>query len=259
MKVTVLGCGTSVGVPVIGCDCAVCTSDEPRNQRLRCGLRLETEVNGEARTVLIDTPPDLRQQALRFGIDRVDAVVYTHGHADHTFGIDELRIFNFLRDGPIPCYAQPETVERLQTNFAYVFEPPRKEGGGKPRLEMHEIGTSSFEVCGLEFQPVPLLHGSTNVLGFRLGRFAYLTDCNHIPEGSFSLLDGVELLIIDALRFGPPHSTHFTVAEAIGAARRIGARRTWLTHMNHDIDYREPAEALPPGVELAYDGLTIGL
>ena len=234
---------------MIGCRCDVCTSDEARNRRLRCGLALEAE----SRTVLIDTPTDLRQQALAFGVERVDAVVYTHAHADHTFGIDELRIFNFLQRETIAVYGNTLALERIRQTFSYIFEDGQ-EGGGKPRIELYEIA-GPFRAAGLELTPVPVWHGSLEVLGYRLGDFAYVTDRNRIPEDSFRLLTGVDTLILDALRFEPPHPTHFTVAEAVATAARIGARRTYLTHLNHDVDYNNPKFPLPDGVELAYDGL----
>lgn len=249
VTVTVLGCGTSTGVPMVGCRCAVCTSDRPENRRLRTGLALATG----GRTVLVDTSTDLRQQALAHAIERVDAVVYTHAHADHTHGIDELRTFNFLQGRSIPCFGNRDAIERIRRSFSYIFEEGQ-EGGGKPRLTLHEIA-GPFRAAGLELVPVPVWHGELEVYGYRLGRFAYVTDCNRIPEESFELLAGVELLILDALRFEPPHPTHFTVAEAIAAAARIGARRTWLTHLTHDVDYHNPKFPLPAGVEFAHDGL----
>lgn len=247
-----LGSGTSTGVPVIGCTCAVCTSTHPRNRRWRPGLKLETA----AGVILIDTPTDLRAQALRFGLPRLDAVVYTHPHADHVFGLDEIRIFNFRQRAPIPCYGSAATLAALRRTFAYVFEETQ-EGGGKPQLELIEID-GPFVLLGLPFVPVPVWHGESEVLGYRLGPFAYVTDCSRIPEESFRLLAGVETLVLDALRYRP-HSTHFSVEEAIAAAARIGARHTVLTHLAHEIDYAAPAVALPPGVELGYDGLTFDI
>ncbi len=248
LEVTVLGCGTSTGVPVAGCRCTVCTSGEPRNQRLRPALLLE--VGGRA--VLVDTPPDLRQQALRFGIERVDAVLYTHAHADHIFGLDDLRIYNFRQRASIPCYGSAETLRRIRHVFDYAFEDGQ-EGGGKPKIELLPV-SCPFAAAGLCVTPVPVWHGELEVFGYRFGRFAYVTDCNRIPEASFALLAGVEVLILDGLRHRP-HPTHFSIAEAVEAAARIGAQRTYLTHLNHDIDYRSAAAALPPSVELAYDGL----
>jgi phosphoribosyl 1,2-cyclic phosphate phosphodiesterase len=243
-----LGSGTSTGVPVIGCTCAVCTSANPRNHRWRPGLKLEVD----GRVVLIDTPTDLRAQALRFGLPRVDAVVFTHAHADHVFGLDDVRVFNFRQRGPIPCYGSASTLEALRRTFAYVFEEGQ-EGGGKPQLELLEI-EEPFSLFGLPILPIPLWHGELEVLGYRIGNFAYLTDCNVIPEASFDLVHGVELLILDALRYRP-HSTHFSVTEALAAATRIGAKRTILTHIGHEIDHDAPAVTLPPGVEFGYDGL----
>jgi phosphoribosyl 1,2-cyclic phosphate phosphodiesterase len=248
LTVTLLGSGTSTGVPVIGCTCAVCTSENPKNRRLRPGLKLETE-RGVA---LVDTPTDLREQALRFGLPRLDAVVYTHPHADHVFGLDDIRIFNFRQRAPIPCYGSRETLRALRRTFAYAFEETQA-GGGKPQLELVEVH-EPFELLGHRVVPVPVWHGEMEVYGYRLGSFAYVTDCSVIPEASYRLLAGVEVLILDALRYRP-HSTHFSVEEAVEAAARIGASRTILTHLAHDVDYGAPEVELPPGVELGYDGI----
>ena len=245
-----LGSGTSTGVPVIGCACQVCTSADPRNKRWRPGLRLEIGSS----IALIDTPTDLRTQALHFGLPRLDAVVFTHSHADHIFGLDEIRIFNFRQRQAIPCYGSRETLQAIRRVFAYVFEETQ-EGGGKPRLDLIEV-REPFSLLGQEVVPVPVWHGSMEVFGYRLGSFAYVTDVKLIPEPSFELLAGVETLVVGALRFRP-HSTHFSVQEAIEAAQRIGARRTVLTHLGHEIDHGAPAEPLPPGVEFGYDGLVL--
>jgi phosphoribosyl 1,2-cyclic phosphate phosphodiesterase len=248
-RVTMLGSGTSTGVPVIGCTCTVCTSTEPRNRRWRTGLKLEMD----AGVVLVDTPTDLREQALRFGLPRVDAILFTHSHADHIFGLDDVRIFNFRQRAPIPCYASAETLRALRRTFAYVFEAGQ-EGGGKPQLELIEV-REPFRLLGHEIVPVPVWHGAMEVFGFRIGGFAYVTDCNRIPEESFALLAGVEVLILDALRYRP-HSTHFSVQEAVEVALRLDVTRTVLTHLAHEIDYAAPAFPLPPGIEFGYDGLT---
>jgi phosphoribosyl 1,2-cyclic phosphate phosphodiesterase len=248
MRVTMLGSGTSTGVPVIGCTCDVCTSVNPRNKRWRPGLKLELA----ERVVLVDTPTDLREQALRFGLPRVDAVVFTHAHADHIFGLDDVRIFNFRQRSPIPCYGSAATLRAIRRIFAYAFEQGQ-EGGGKPQLDLIEIG-GSFPLFGQTVIPVPVWHGELEVYGYRFGTFAYVTDCNVIPEASFALLAGVEILVLDALRYRP-HSTHLSVDEALQVAARIGAARTILTHLAHEIDHDAPAVALPPGVEFGYDGL----
>ncbi|MFP5287229.1 MAG: MBL fold metallo-hydrolase [Thermoanaerobaculia bacterium] len=248
LRVTMLGSGTSTGVPVIGCPCEVCQSDDPRNKRWRTGLKLEVE----ERIVLVDTPTDLRAQALRFGLPRVDAVLFTHSHADHIFGLDDVRIFNFRQRAAIPCYGSEPTLTNIRRIFAYVFEATQ-EGGGKPQLDLIAV-REPFEVMGLRVVPIPVWHGDTEVFGYRIGRFAYVTDCNLIPETSYRLLEGVEILILDALRYRP-HSTHFSVEQAMEAAARIGARRTILTHLAHEVDYGAPKVPLAPGVELGYDGL----
>jgi phosphoribosyl 1,2-cyclic phosphate phosphodiesterase len=252
LRATLLGSGTSSGVPVIGCRCAVCTSDDPRNRRTRAGAKLELPGG----TLLVDTPTELREQCLRYGLSRVDGVLYTHAHADHVFGLDDLRIFNFRQRRDIPCYGSAATMVSLRRTFWYAFEDGQ-EGGGKPRLELLEID-GPFEVAGTTVVPVPVLHGDLEVLGYRLGRFAYVTDCSHIPEPSYQLLAGVEILILGALRYHP-HPTHFSIAEAVAAARRVGARRTYFTHLAHDVDHARLQVQLPPGVELGYDGLVLEL
>jgi phosphoribosyl 1,2-cyclic phosphate phosphodiesterase len=253
VRVTMMGSGTSSGVPVIGCGCAVCTSSDPRNRRLRPGLKLELP----AGVVLVDTPTDLRAQALAFGLPRVDAVVYTHAHADHVFGLDELRIFNFRQRHPIPCYGTADTLTRIRQTFAYVFEAGQ-EGGGKPQLELVPIDQQPFSLCGVEWLPVPVWHGELEVYGYRIGDFAYVTDCNRIPEESFARLAGVRVLVLDALRYRT-HPTHFSLEEAIAAAERIAPERTVFTHLAHDIDHTALALTLPAGMELGHDGLVFEL
>lgn len=251
ITVTFLGTGTSHGVPMIGCRCDTCRSSDPRDRRSRPSIAIE--MAGGTR-LLVDTTPDLRSQALAFGVDRVDAILFTHCHADHVMGLDDVRRFNVLQDAVIPCYGDARTMREIRRTFAYIFESP-DPGGGVPRIHLSTID-GPFPVAGHEVVPVPVMHGQRSVLGFRLGGFAYLTDCSAIPDGSWGLLRGLDTLAIDALRHRP-HPTHFTVAQAIEVAGRLAPRRTWLTHICHDLPHAATNASLPAGVELAYDGLTI--
>jgi phosphoribosyl 1,2-cyclic phosphate phosphodiesterase len=262
LKVTVLGSGTSQGVPAIGCDCAVCRSTDPRDRRTRPSILIELQDNGSrapfaqnVRSILIDTSTDLRAQALANDIRRIDAILFTHGHADHVLGLDETRRYNQMQKTPIGCYANAGTVADLRRMFSYVFSGPRQVGGGVPQLRLFSIG-GAFTMGGAEIVPVPLWHGELPVLGFRLGSFAYMTDCNRIPDESWPLLEGVHLVIIDALR-ERPHPTHFNVAEALAVVSRIGAERAYFTHICHDLPHAATCARLPEGVQLAYDGLVL--
>lgn len=247
LKVTILGSGTSTGVPVIGCRCPVCGSGDRRNQRTRCSVLVSF---GE-RNILIDTSTDLRQQALREGLAHVDAVLFTHSHADHVHGIDDLRSFNLASGDPIPIFGSAQTIATIQRTFSYIFDND-PEGGYRPRLAPR-VAAEPFELFGLTVEPLPLIHGPGRSLGFRIGPFAYLTDCSAIPAASEARLAGLETLVIDGLRF-KPHVSHFNITQAIEAAGRIGARRTLLTHLSHDVDHARHTPLLPEGVELAYDG-----
>ena len=237
---------------MIGCTCAVCRSNDPRDKRLRPSIHIAVE--GGA-SILVDTTPDLRQQALTHGLMRLDAVLFTHSHADHILGLDEIRRFNFMQDAAMPCYATADAWQTIKRTFYYVFDGVERQGGGIPRIDVREIA-GPFDVAGLRVVPVPLLHGRMPILGFRFGDFAYLTDCSAIPDGSWPLVAGVETLVIDALR-DKKHSTHFTVSEAVEAIARIAPRRAYLTHMSHDLGHAETNARLPRGVELAYDGLSL--
>lgn len=253
-RVIVLGCGTSTGVPAIGSREPACHSDDPRNKRLRASILIE---NGDA-NLLIDSGPDLRQQALTHGIRRVDAVVYTHFHADHTHGIDDLRVFNFIMKKTIPCYAYPESAKVLRQNFRYIFKKGENDGypGFRPQLTLEEVDGGPFEAAGMRIQPFPLEHGGSRVMGIRVGDFAYATDCSGIPQESMAALKGVRVLILDALRHRE-HPSHFTVAQALEVVDILKPERTYFTHTNYELEYHETNRSLPEGVELAYDGLEI--
>jgi phosphoribosyl 1,2-cyclic phosphate phosphodiesterase len=205
--------------------------------------------------VLVDAGPDLRQQALRHRFTRVDAILFTHGHADHILGIDDVRRFNALMKGTMPCYGDAATLEDIRQTFGYVFDPDAPKGGGIPMLELRPIN-GPFAIGELQVRPVPILHGRKPILGFRVGRFAYLTDCNALADEAWPILEGVDVLVLDALR-ERPHPTHFSVNEAIEVAGRIGARRTYFTHMCHDLPHAATNARLPAGIQLAYDGLVL--
>jgi phosphoribosyl 1,2-cyclic phosphate phosphodiesterase len=252
-RVTFLGTGTSHGVPMIGCRCSTCTSTDPRDQRLRPSILIQLADGG---SLLVDTAPDLRAQALRFDIRRVDAVLFTHPHADHLLGLDEIRRFNTLQGGAIPCYGDPDTITEVRRVFAYAFEP-RQQGGGVPRLNLFPV-TEPFWIGGTPVTPIPVMHGRLPIYGYRVGAFAYLTDCSAIPEQSWRLLDGVRTLVIDALRHAP-HPTHFTVEQALDVVSELQPERAYFTHIAHDLAHAETSGRLPPGVELAYDGLIVDI
>lgn len=257
MKLTILGCGTSTGVPIPGCTCEVCTSGDPKNERMRTSALITTD-SGE--NILIDASPDLHQQALRFKINRLEAVLYTHAHADHILGTDDLRVYNFSRNAPLPCYGDSETLTQLKDFFRYIFEPnPNYEGGLLAKLELNEIEPySTFSVAEIPITPFALSHGSSPVTGYKFGDIAYATDCNYLPPETEELLRNVPVLILDGLRY-KAHKTHFTIDQAVAKAQELGAKRTYLIHMTHDVDYHSVNKALPAGIELAYDGLEIKL
>jgi phosphoribosyl 1,2-cyclic phosphate phosphodiesterase len=251
LTITVLGSGTSHGVPMIACDCTVCTSADPRDRRMRPSVLIQYD----ATSLLIDTSPELRLQCLASNVRRVDAVLYTHHHIDHLAGLDDLRRFNWLQEAVIPCYGQPATLDRLRTMFAYVFEDEPEYPSAKPRLELREIN-GPLTLCGRTITPIPLLHGKLPVLGFRVGDFAYCTDVSEIPAESWPLLSGLDILILDALR-KRPHPTHFNLEQAVDHARRIGARQTYFTHIAHELPHEATNRELPKGMALSHDGLVI--
>ena len=237
---------------MIGCQCATCRSQDPRDHRTRPSVFIQTDDGG---AILIDAGPDLRAQALVHDITRVDAIVFTHGHADHILGLDDVRRYNHIMKRPMACFADAQTVDDIRRMFAYVFEPDAPKGGGLPQLELFRV-EGPFCVGRQEVVPVPVLHGHRPIFGLRFGRFAYLTDCSGIPETSWPLLEDLDVVVLDALR-ERPHPTHFSIGEAIDAGRRIGATRTYFTHMCHDLPHAATCAKLPPGFELAYDGLQL--
>lgn len=249
MKCTILGSGTSTGVPMVGCDCAVCSSDDPRDARTRASLL----IRHGGKNILVDTSTDLRHQALREKIRHIDAVLFTHPHADHVNGIDDLRGFHFLHRRVVPCFASAATFATLMNGFSYIFR--EHEGSGyTPLLKAHNV-SAPFELFGLTVIPVPLTHGAISALGYRIGNFAYLTDCNEIPESSLALLQGLDIMVIDGLRWNP-HPSHFNIETAIAAVRELSPCRTILTHLSHDVLYTD-GRRLPAGFEFAYDGMEL--
>jgi len=254
MEIIILGSGTSHGVPMIGCRCAVCTSTDPRDHRTRPSIWVRTG----GLHLLIDTAPELRLQCLANGIDRVDAVLYTHHHADHVCGLDDVRRFNHINKNRLPCYGAQRTIDGLRRMFSYAFEHAPNSPHSKPEIDLITIDEEPFEIAGVSIIPIPLMHGPMPVLGFRIGRFAYCTDCSVIPEDSFARLAGVECLILDALR-KRPHPTHFSVDEAVAAAQRIGAKETYFTHIAHELPHAATNAELPAGMALGYDGLRLHL
>jgi phosphoribosyl 1,2-cyclic phosphate phosphodiesterase len=267
-KLTFLGTGTSMGVPSLGCGCAVCVSPDPHDKRLRPSILLRwpspaTENPGtklpDERVVVIDTGPDFREQGLHAGIRRVDAVFYTHSHADHIFGLDDLRPLSFAtyrQSGPIPLYATPETRKVLEHIYSYTFSPDSKYPN-RARVAIHDVmdGTP-IRVHEALFTPIPVLHGDLPITGYRFGNAAYITDVSTIPESTFSLLEGLDVLVISALRH-QPHPSHATLDQAVRWASRIGARETWFTHISHDLGHAETNANLPEGMALAHDGLSV--
>ena len=255
IRVTVLGTGTSTGIPVIGCTCPVCTSEDSRDQRLRCSCFVSTP----SVDLLIDAGPDFRQQAIRAGLSNIDAVLITHHHFDHIVGLDDLRPFLFENREAIPCYSSPLSADVLNQMFAYIFQDGSYPG--TPRLTLNAVA-DRFEVAsrGNELNtewvtPIPVEHGDLAIYGYRIGTFAYLTDTSGIPESSMALLEGLDVLILDALRH-TPHPKHMTISDSVSTAERIGAKQTYFIHMAHSVQHAVEEAKLPDGMALAFDGLT---
>lgn len=253
-----MGTGTSFGIPVIGCTCRTCTSSDPRDRRTRHAALLQND--DATSTLLIDTPPELRLQLLAAASPHVDAVWFTHTHADHVHGIDDLRVFSARRGAPLVTWADEHSARDLRVRFPYIFDenyrPP--EGTSKPEIRVRTFGPhDTVKAAGFELQPVEVPHGDMPVFGFRTGGLGYITDAKHIPPDARKRLEGVEVLVLNALWFGNPHPTHLNVEEAVETARAIGAARTYLTHLTHRVGHQELLDALPRGIEPAYDGLVV--
>ncbi len=253
MKITFLGTGTSQGVPVIGCNCEVCQSLDFRDKRTRTSLHLEHE----GKSVVIDTGPDFRMQMLRESINRLDAVVYTHEHKDHTAGLDDIRPFNFMQQTDIPLFGTPQVLDQIKTEFSYIFAANKYPG--IPRVLINEIGNQPFDVLGMPFSPIQVMHHKLPVFGFRIKDFTYITDANYIAPEEIEKIKGTRILVVNALQI-KPHISHFTLKEALAFIDEIGPEMAYLTHTSHRMGmHQRVQEGLPENVELAFDGLKIEL
>lgn len=252
MEIIFMGSGTSMGVPTIGCECEVCVSQNPKNKRTRPSLLVRTR----GKNLLIDTAVDLRAQAIRENLKKIDAVLYTHSHADHILGLDDLRPFNFWQKMHIPCYGNEPTMDSICDTFKYVFTNPQP-GGSMPRIEPHVIN-GPFDIDGVQIVPLPILHGRMEVLGYRIGRLSYITDCSEIPAETYALLKGTAVLVLGVLRYAP-HPTHLNFEKALQIIDRVQPESAFFTHISHDFDHDKTNGELPANVRLSYDGLKFEL
>ena len=252
MKISFLGTGTSHGIPMIGCNCKVCQSDDPKDKRTRCSVHMETD----SVSIVIDTAPEFRLQCLANNITNIDAVLFTHTHADHIVGLDDIRRFCAIKKSKITCYSYAKAIQSLQKMFSYAFIDINQSYSERPKLNARIIDDKPFEIEGLEIIPLELYHGQEIIFGYRIGTFAYCTDCSAIPQKTFDKLKGLDVLVLDALRY-TPHPTHFNLEQALEAAERINAKTTYLTHIAHEIKHSELTPQLPKSVFLAYDGLQL--
>jgi phosphoribosyl 1,2-cyclic phosphate phosphodiesterase len=262
MRVIILGSGTSQGIPIIGCKCRTCTSLNPKDKRLRVSAYIEIkegELNAEKNLkLLIDTSSDFRQQMLSNNLDDVDVVLYTHHHIDHIMGLDDIRQINQLHKKAVDVYGNEETINYIRVSFRYIFDPNTYRGGGIPNIKTNVISLNKFTISGVEITPIWYFHGESKIFGYRIGDFAYMTDCSAIPDSEFVKLENLKVLVLDALRY-KPHPTHFSIEQAIAAVNKIKPRQTYFIHMTHDILHDETNGQLPEGIQLAYDGLELNL
>ena len=249
-RITVLGCGASTGTPVLFCKCSSCKSKNPKNSRTRASVFIQTS----NKRFLIDTSPDLRTQAMREKLYWIDAVLFTHDHADHVHGIDELRTYNYLMRKPIPCYGSKQTINAIRKKFSYIFTYTQ-EGGGKPAIDLHYVD-KPFKFQDVTITPLHVIHGQMKVLGFRINNVAYITDCSYIPEKTYKYLKELDVLVMDCLR-EIKHPTHVNVEQSLAIVKKIGAKKTTLTHMSHDLEYESFKKMLPKNIEPAFDGLLV--
>ena len=252
MLITFLGTGTSVGVPQIACECEVCCSNNPKNKRTRSSALVEYG----GRSILIDATPELRLQAIACRMKRLDTILFTHAHADHVHGLDDVRIFNMRQKQTIPCYANSEAVDDIRAQYSYIFKDTQL-GGGKPKIDLNEV-TDAFDLFGTKVTPLPVMHGDLGILGYLVGNFAYITDASEISDETVGLIQDVDTLVINALRFHP-HSTHFSVDQALEIIAMAAPKQAFLTHIGHNIEHEALSEQLPEGVFLAYDGLRLDI